>query len=776
MQLTIPATCIIPLTPAGLGNWDMPTGLGEDWDMVPVFAPFAPFSEDAVMMRGQRNDEMNATLQEGFIELEHVINDLTHNMSIPSSQIISLWNKSHAHTVNNVNHWNAYANYFKNNLKQELSRLGDEAPEAPSTPSASVHCKCYNAFKKSFPNDWQDILKIYGETALFLSGPQTVSAQGQEFQQFMKKLSGLMDTGVAHFGFKAALVACGKVINQDSSLGMAHTTSGAADFWLSQCKADKDTIIGHLKVQVYNLASLAVVKEAFEDEVVEVQGNACVASKPPAECVDITKNGLKWIKDEISHQIDIHGGKLSSIKIFPWKTLPSELTRNSLVIKGYPDNVLLPSGVHSNANKGIANLTLKEISTIIVVLQAGTMYVAKVSKAKQSKLVTSEVPILVGTPPAGDSEHAAGHCLFVNGQSDCWGLPCQKPSMATTRIKVVQHPTGQKKVEKMEKKANKKVEKKVEKKAEKKVEKKVGKEVISLMSSDAQPGSEDLDEDLDENLGDAPNDDSNYEDNDSSKKQKVKSEGPSRASKKRVSPTVAPVEKTVQAKKTKGKAPIWPKAKGPAEKRALPEAAESSRDEQVPDVAGQGMYNSQNCLWDGPVDSSNDSGANKAAAETHSNNADATNILTTCPLSPSSPSPTHHGSADLVLDNICGESLMPVAKVCMATQEVQWCMWFAPGFACYPLLEYYHDPHMPHAPQALHAPQAPHGPQHQYRSGGYHNAPYHDNQDGYKGYIESYWHSPSHAYFGSGGRYEHGYGWEYPNEYPKDQEDGGQAP
>ncbi|KAG1882370.1 hypothetical protein F4604DRAFT_1537412, partial [Suillus subluteus] len=257
----------------------------------------------------------------------------------------------------------------------------------------------YNAFKKSFPNDWQDILEIYGETALFLGGPQTVSARGQEFQKFTKKLSGLMDTGVARFGFEAALVACGKVINQDGSLGMAHTTSGAADFWLSRCKADEDTIIGHLKVQVYNLASLAVVEEAFEDDVVEVQGNACAASKSLPEYT--------------------HSGKLPSVKNFPWKTLPSELARNSLVIKGYPDDVLLPGGVHSNANKGIANLTLKEIGTIVGALQAGTMYVSKVSAAKQ-------VPILVGAPPAGDSEHTAGCRLFANGQLDRRGLPCQK--------------------------------------------------------------------------------------------------------------------------------------------------------------------------------------------------------------------------------------------------------------------------------------------------------------------------------------------------------------
>ncbi|KAG2364621.1 hypothetical protein BDR07DRAFT_1482240 [Suillus spraguei] len=442
MKLTIPMTHIIPPTPTGLGDWYMPAGPG-DWDMF-VLAPFAPFAEDAVMdaamdegdvgpsfVRGQRNDETNAALQEGFVRLESIINELSHQTSIPSSQIISLWNKSHARTVNNMNHWNAYAHYFKNNIKQELSRLGEETPEAPGMPSTNVHSKCYDAFKKSFPNDWQDILEIYGESSLFLGGPQTVSAQGQEFQKFTKKLSGLMDIGSAHFGFEAALVACGKVVNQDRSLGMAHTTSGANGFWLSCCKADKDTIISHLKAQVYNIASLTVFDEAFQDEVMIVQGNTHV--DPPAELVDIPKNGSKWIKDEICHQIKQHNCKLSSLKIFPWKTLPSALTHMSLVIKGYPEDVLLPSEIHSNANKGIANLTLKEISIIVAALQAGSMSIKKVSEANKSKLVTSEVPILVGAPPAVDSMHLAGCCLFTNGQSDCKGPSRLKQSLATSK-------------------------------------------------------------------------------------------------------------------------------------------------------------------------------------------------------------------------------------------------------------------------------------------------------------------------------------------------------
>lgn len=36
-----------------------------------------------------------------------------------------------------------------------------------------------------------------------------------------------MDSAAARYGFEAAFVACGKVVNQDGSLGLAYTTPGA---------------------------------------------------------------------------------------------------------------------------------------------------------------------------------------------------------------------------------------------------------------------------------------------------------------------------------------------------------------------------------------------------------------------------------------------------------------------------------------------------------------------------------------------------------------------
>lgn len=200
-----------------------------------------------------------------------------------------------------------------------------------------------------------------------------------------------------------------------------------------------------------------------------------------------------------------------------------------------------------------------------------------------------------GAPPAADSVHTAGRRLFVNGKSDRLGALRLKQSTATSIVKgktskkasalpasttsladesddepsvsapvrpqpppsrefkVVKRPTGQKKVDK---------------------------EVISLASSDTPSGSEDLDENLEESVVL----DSDYQDDVSSKKRKAKSEGASRASKKR-SPSVAPAEKAVSAKKTKGKVPVRPKPKVP-ERRAPSGTAESSGDEHIRDVRG----------------------------------------------------------------------------------------------------------------------------------------------------------------------------------------------
>lgn len=69
----------------------------------------------------------------------------------------------------------------------------------------------------------------------------------------------------AKYGFEAALVMCGKVVNEDVSLGFAHTTAGekkvrfnswtvlilnCLQFFETCCQSDEHAMIGHLKVHI----------------------------------------------------------------------------------------------------------------------------------------------------------------------------------------------------------------------------------------------------------------------------------------------------------------------------------------------------------------------------------------------------------------------------------------------------------------------------------------------------------------------------------------------
>lgn len=65
---------------------------------------------------------------------------------------------------------------------------------------------------------------------------------------------------------------------------------------------------------ISNLASLAIVEEAFEDEITPIQNNereATTALSDPFDCLldplDISKDGIKWVKAEISRQISMCG-------------------------------------------------------------------------------------------------------------------------------------------------------------------------------------------------------------------------------------------------------------------------------------------------------------------------------------------------------------------------------------------------------------------------------------------------------------------------------------
>ncbi|KAG1873012.1 hypothetical protein DFJ58DRAFT_651748 [Suillus subalutaceus] len=142
---------------------------------------------DVPTVKGRRQGAANALLQEGFMRLETVIREVSHNTSIPTHQVIALWHKSNGRSFNNVNHWNAYSSYFKANPQQELKRLGDKAPEG-----ATVRRNCYELFKHEYPDSWQTILEYHEEATVLMGAPQTVAMRAQEFHKFGKKVSAMV--------------------------------------------------------------------------------------------------------------------------------------------------------------------------------------------------------------------------------------------------------------------------------------------------------------------------------------------------------------------------------------------------------------------------------------------------------------------------------------------------------------------------------------------------------------------------------------------------------
>ncbi|KAG1887685.1 hypothetical protein F4604DRAFT_1916495 [Suillus subluteus] len=189
---------------------------------------------------GRRSAETNAALDAGFAAVDQIL--------------------SHGCTASSINYWILYSNYFKDNTKQELGRLGQNLAVGERTPSEK------NAMQNSRSN-FPTCIKIFSTPTDELTSlgalPQTIGQCAQVFQRFHRRVTNILDVASSKSGFELATVMCSKIINQDASLGHVHTMPGVTDFFLTRCHADNDTIIGHLKAQVYNTVSLSTVEDAF---------------------------------------------------------------------------------------------------------------------------------------------------------------------------------------------------------------------------------------------------------------------------------------------------------------------------------------------------------------------------------------------------------------------------------------------------------------------------------------------------------------------------------
>ncbi|KAG1904934.1 uncharacterized protein F5891DRAFT_1183575 [Suillus fuscotomentosus] len=361
--LNIPATCVIPPTPTNpvmMGNLTMDTQGGP--------------SGAAVV--GQRSEDANTAIEKQFDLIDCAINELVVSTGMPTQQVLNLFLKSRGRINNGTNYWNIYGQYFKAYRLCELH--GSDS--------------CWDAVTLTIQGEY--ILNTFDETRIASGPPLTVAQWSQEFTRLTKKVTSLLDLATAKHGFEAALLMCGKVVNQDASIGYIHMTPGAEEFWASRCRADDNTMVGHFKAHVYHLASLAVVEDVYgegglkpskknialpgrrtrmpgviedDDEVQEVPNN--VDWKTLADHIQCIKVGITSMFSDL-------GGKLTAWSgTFPWKLLPAELAHHWFVMKGYPEDMLMPGEprVTVARPKGISDFDKRERVILADALRSGRL-------------------------------------------------------------------------------------------------------------------------------------------------------------------------------------------------------------------------------------------------------------------------------------------------------------------------------------------------------------------------------------------------------------------
>ncbi|KAG1745420.1 uncharacterized protein EDB91DRAFT_1246290 [Suillus paluster] len=424
--LNIPSTYVIPPTPAKPVD-------GEGWS-----------SSSGAAAVGRRSDEMNTAMDEHFELIDGIINQLALKTGFSMQQVLNLFLKSHSHIHNVINHWNVYGQYFKLYRLQELERAGKDGN---MIITSAIQQECYGCFQTAYPDTWQEILETFDEAWTFTWSPVTVRQRSQEFGRLTRKVTSLLDSATVMHGFEAALIMCGKVVNQDASISYIHTTPGAEEFWATHCHANEDTMIGHFRSHVYHLASLAVVEDAYgEDSSSEIKpALKCQiplpqhTDAPQATQVDgeawEAPNGIDWqmlpdpiqcIKVGITSMFrDLGGHLIAWTGTFPWKLLHSELVRHCYIMRGYPEDTLMSGEPRATVArpKGVSDLDKRE-------------------QQKTHDLDLTTLVVGGEAPPAG-SMYNCGRRMLADGTIDCKGLHCLAPSAASTKI--VKAPSRQRK-------------------------------------------------------------------------------------------------------------------------------------------------------------------------------------------------------------------------------------------------------------------------------------------------------------------------------------------
>ncbi|KAH0833422.1 hypothetical protein J3R83DRAFT_12535 [Lanmaoa asiatica] len=416
----IPTTKIIPPTPqttvpriasgagapdvAGTLN-DLPhdppndlsvvSGMSDDVCAVSTGKATPQPSAPSTPSRGRRSADVIKILEDSYEDLDAILEGVASRTSLSTQQVTESWHKSCSRIINGSNYWNIYESYFKAYEEEERKRIGMSLNE-PGTPN--LVSRCYRRFIEAEGEQWKEVLEVFELTEITKSPDHTASQRSQTFKKIERKIVQILDTAAAKHGFQAAIVMCGNIVDEDTSLAFQHTTRGAIGFWMTRCHAHPTAIVGHLKAHVYDDASLRIVDDAFKDETdyrmvtghpdrkleTSVNVENTNIPRPSSQMSDYVKNPRvqrpasppsdyvsmdegdpsSRIKEGLTKLVERCGVDTSKLKgnNFPWKTLLSFLASKSLILEGYPHGVLMPgqSRHPGTRTKGINDLTLAE--------------------------------------------------------------------------------------------------------------------------------------------------------------------------------------------------------------------------------------------------------------------------------------------------------------------------------------------------------------------------------------------------------------------------------
>ncbi|KAF8124775.1 hypothetical protein EV363DRAFT_1106915, partial [Boletus edulis] len=129
---------------------------------------------------GRRSSETNRLLNEGYRELEGILERVASQTNMTAQQVAEAWHKSASRVINVPNHWNLYQAYFKANEMEERARF-PSAVEGQGVSTPTLISRCYKRFVSDENEKWKEILESFECAELTKTQEHTMGDRISEF-------------------------------------------------------------------------------------------------------------------------------------------------------------------------------------------------------------------------------------------------------------------------------------------------------------------------------------------------------------------------------------------------------------------------------------------------------------------------------------------------------------------------------------------------------------------------------------------------------------------